>query len=152
MEVDSPEISGADSLQGPDVNAEKSIWKIHYDLKMWTFAPRVCFTFETGKKRVWKQTGFEHSALHLARFWSVLMPYTCVLRREFRDTEEARSVYLLVSLFFNAWQHYFTLKKRHSVLFKMMGKRIGLWSLNKQKKDPCYSKCQNMRRRSLAYY
>lgn len=28
MKVDSPEISGADTPQGPDVNADKSIWKI----------------------------------------------------------------------------------------------------------------------------
>lgn len=69
---DSPELSGADAPQGPDVNAEKCVWKFHNDLKMWTFASRVGFTCQTGKKRVWNQTGFEQSALH---FNHVLGPF-----------------------------------------------------------------------------
>ncbi|KAF3854637.1 hypothetical protein F7725_022692, partial [Dissostichus mawsoni] len=44
MKPDSPESS---SLQGPDVNAEKTIWKIHNDLKLRTFLSRVCFASQT---------------------------------------------------------------------------------------------------------
>ncbi|KAI9530026.1 hypothetical protein NQZ68_008267 [Dissostichus eleginoides] len=44
MKPDSPESS---SRQGPDVNAEKTIWKIHNDLKLRTFLSRVCFASQT---------------------------------------------------------------------------------------------------------
>ncbi|TMS05364.1 hypothetical protein E3U43_004614 [Larimichthys crocea] len=46
MKLDSPGSSGADTVQGPDVKAEKFIWKIHYELKLRTFPSRVCFASE----------------------------------------------------------------------------------------------------------
>lgn len=45
MEVEASEKSVADSLRGPERNAEKSIWKIQYGPKLRTFVPRVCFCF-----------------------------------------------------------------------------------------------------------
>lgn len=54
MKPDSPDSSGTDTPQGPDVRTGKFIWKILNDLKLRTFDSRDCFTVLPGKTRAWK--------------------------------------------------------------------------------------------------
>lgn len=95
------------------------------ELKLGTFASRVRFACEAGKKLRWKQGRFARRASHLFFFSgseSLQMSCPCGLRRGFRDTGNLCLVYLLVNIH---GEEICNLTTRNALLFHSISAKAG---------------------------